>query len=149
VGRGHRPVHARVKLHSLESSWHYGEVMKVDLVALFRDLVGLNTPLILTCAGFLVLMSVQGFIFGNASALAAAQTPQIAGAASAVLGVAQAVAMATSAPIASSGGASTAVPMISVMIVGIAGSLFSYLVLARRRSNRAAGARSTFVSKSS
>ena len=70
----------------------------------------LNTPLILTCAGFLVLMAVQAFIFGNASALAAAQTPHVAGAASAVLGVTQAVAMATSAPIASSGGATTAVP---------------------------------------
>ena len=39
--------------------------------------------------------------------------------------------MATSAPIASSGGATTAVPMIWVMIVGIIGVLFSYLVLAR------------------
>jgi hypothetical protein len=39
--------------------------------------------------------------------------------------------------------------MIFVMIVGIAGSLFSYLVLARRRSNPAAGPRSTVLSKSS
>ena len=61
--------------------------------------------------GFLVLMAVQAFIFGNASALAAAQSPHVAGAASAVLGVTQAIAMATSAPIASSGGATTAVPM--------------------------------------
>jgi MFS transporter, DHA1 family, multidrug resistance protein len=89
------------------------------------------------------------FIFGNANALAAVQVPHIAGAASAVLGVTQAVALATSAPIASSGGATTAVPMIFVMIVGIAGSLFSYLVLARRRSNPAAGPRSTVLSKSS
>ena len=54
----------------------------------------LGTPLLLTCAGFLVLMAVQAFIFGNASALAAGEAPQVAGAASAVLGVAQAVAMA-------------------------------------------------------
>jgi DHA1 family bicyclomycin/chloramphenicol resistance-like MFS transporter len=94
-------------------------------------------------------MAVQALIFGNANALAAAQTPHVAGAASAVLGVTQAVAMATSAPIASSGGATTAVPMIWVMIVGIAGSLFSYLVLARRRSDPAADPRSTFLSKSS
>jgi hypothetical protein len=59
------------------------------------------------------------------------------------------VALATSAPIAISGGATTAVPMIFVMIVGIAGSLFSYLVLARRRTNPAAGPRSTVLSKSS
>jgi hypothetical protein len=31
----------------------------------------LDTPLLLTCAGFLVLMAVQAFIFGNANALAA------------------------------------------------------------------------------
>jgi MFS transporter, DHA1 family, multidrug resistance protein len=47
--------------------------------------------------------------------------------------------MATSAPIASSGGAATAVPMIWVMIIGIVGSLLSYLVLARSRSNSAVG----------
>jgi hypothetical protein len=35
VRRVHRGVHVRVKLHSLESSWHYGEVMKVDLVGFF------------------------------------------------------------------------------------------------------------------
>ena len=81
-------------------------------------------------------MAVQAFIFGNANALAAAQTRPVAGAASAVLGVAQAVAMATSAPIASSGGATTAVPMIWVMITGIGGSLFSYLALARPRSDQ-------------
>ena len=121
----------------------------VAVAALTVGVVLLGTPLVLTCAGFLVLMAVQAFIFGNANALAAAQVPHVAGAASAVLGVTQAVALATSAPIASSGGATTAVPMIFVMIVGIAGSLFSYLVLARRRSNPAAGPRSTVLSKSS
>ena len=121
----------------------------VAVAALTVGVVLLGTPLVLTCAGFLVLMAVQAFIFGNANALAAAQVPHVAGAASAVLGVTQAVALATSAPIASSGGATTAVPMIFVMIVGIAGSLFSYLVLARHRSNPAAGPRSTVLSKSS
>jgi DHA1 family bicyclomycin/chloramphenicol resistance-like MFS transporter len=121
----------------------------VAVAALTVGMVLLGTPLVLTCAGFLVLMAVQAFIFGNANALAAAQVPHVAGAASAVLGVTQAVALATSAPIASSGGATTAVPMIFVMIVGIAGSLFSYLVLARRRSNPPAGPRSTVLSKSS
>ncbi len=76
-------------------------------------------------------MTVQAFIFGKANALAAAEAQHIAGAASAVLGVTQAVAMATSAPLASSGGAVTAVPMIWVMIAGVAGSLFAYLVIAR------------------
>jgi hypothetical protein len=65
-----------------------------------------------------------------------AEATHIAGAASAVLGVTQAVAMATSAPLASSGGAATAVPMIWVMIAGVAGSLFAYLVIARPSADR-------------
>ena len=108
----------------------------VAVAALTVGVFALDTPLLLTCAGFLVLMAVQAFIFGNASALAAAQAPHVAGAASAVLGVAQAVAMAISAPLASSGGGVTAVPMIWVMIVGVAGSLFAYLVLARPSADR-------------
>jgi len=106
------------------------------VAALTVGVFALDTPLLLTCAGFLVLMAVQAFIFGNANALAAAEAPHIAGAASAVLGVTQAVAMATSAPLASSGGAATAVPMIWVMIAGVAGSLFAYLVLARPSADR-------------
>jgi hypothetical protein len=45
--------------------------------------------------------------------------------------VTQAVAMAISAPLASSGGGVTAVPMIIVMTVGSTGSLISFLVIAR------------------
>jgi MFS transporter, DHA1 family, multidrug resistance protein len=82
------------------------------VAALTVAVFALDTPLLLTCAGFLILMAVQAFIFGNANALAAAEATHIAGAATAVLGVTQAVAMATSAPLASSGGAATAVPMI-------------------------------------
>jgi MFS transporter, DHA1 family, multidrug resistance protein len=106
------------------------------VAALTVGVFALDTPLLLTCAGFLVLMAVQAFIFGSANALAAAEVPHIAGAASAVLGVTQAVAMATSAPLASSGGAATAVPMIWVMIAGVAGSLFAYLILARPSADR-------------
>jgi MFS transporter, DHA1 family, multidrug resistance protein len=68
------------------------------VAALTVGVFTLDSPLLLTCAGFLVLMAVQAFIFGNANALAAAEAPHIAGAASAVRGVTQAVAMATSAP---------------------------------------------------
>jgi Major Facilitator Superfamily len=106
------------------------------VAALTVAVFALDTPLLLTCAGFLILMAVQAFIFGNANALAAAEATHIAGAASAVLGVTQAVAMATSAPLASSGGAATAVPMIWVMIAGVAASLFAYLVLARPSADR-------------
>jgi DHA1 family bicyclomycin/chloramphenicol resistance-like MFS transporter len=119
------------------------------VAALAVGVFAFGTPLILTCAGFLVLMGVQAFIFGNANALAAAQATHVAGAASAVLGVTLAVAMATSAPIASSGGAGSAVPMIWVMMVGIVGSLLSYLLLARSRSSSAAGQSDQVLPKSS
>ena len=59
----------------------------VAVAALTVGVFALDTPLLLTCAGFLVLMAVQAFIFGNASALAAGQARHVAGAASAVLGV--------------------------------------------------------------
>ena len=108
----------------------------VAVAALAVGVLALDTPLLLTCAGFLVLMAAQAFVFGNASALAVGQARQVAGAASAVLGVAQAVAMATAAPLASSGGGVTAEPMIWVMIAGVAGSLFAYLVLARPSGDR-------------
>lgn len=106
------------------------------VMALAVGVFALGTPLLLTCVGFLVLMAVQAFIFGNASALAAGQAPQVAGAASAVLGVVQAVAMSVSAPLASSGGADTAAPMIWVMLGGLIGSLVSYLVVARPPAGR-------------
>jgi DHA1 family bicyclomycin/chloramphenicol resistance-like MFS transporter len=81
---------------------------------------------------------IQRFGGGLAAvvALAAGQARHVAGAASAVLGVVQAIAMAVSAPLASSGGSVTAVPMIWVMIAGVAGSLFAYIVLARPSATR-------------
>ena len=82
------------------------------VAALTVGVFALDTPLLLTCAGFLVLMAVQAFIYGNASALAAAQARHVAGAASAVLGVAQAVALSVAAPLASSGGRRHRCPMV-------------------------------------
>jgi DHA1 family bicyclomycin/chloramphenicol resistance-like MFS transporter len=113
------------------------------VIALSLSVWVLGTPLVLTCAGFLVLMAAQAFIFGNANALAVGQARHVAGAASAVLGVTQAIAMAISAPLASSGGGATAVPMIIVMIVGVTGSLASFLFLARPRHGPASADRST------
>jgi DHA1 family bicyclomycin/chloramphenicol resistance-like MFS transporter len=90
----------------------------IAVVALILGVLLWDTPLVLTCAGFLVLMAAQAFIFGNAGALAAMQARHIAGAAAALQGVATAVAMAVSAPLASAGGGESAVPMIAVMAVG-------------------------------
>jgi MFS transporter, DHA1 family, multidrug resistance protein len=45
------------------------------VAALTVGVFAFDTPLLLTCSGFLVLMAVQAFIFGNANALAAAGHP--------------------------------------------------------------------------
>lgn len=83
------------------------------------------------CVGFLLVMSAQAFVFGNSSAMALGMAPGLAGVASAFLGVAQAVANGTSAPLASSGGGQSAVPMVIVMLVGIVGAWTAYLMVGR------------------
>lgn len=103
------------------------------VVILTVSVLLLDTPLLLTCAGFLILMAVQAFIFGNASALATGSAPQVAGAASAVVGVMQSIASSVSSPLASSGGAQTAVPMVIVMLIGVTGAVLCYLLIARGR----------------
>jgi DHA1 family bicyclomycin/chloramphenicol resistance-like MFS transporter len=105
------------------------------VVTLILGVLLWDTPLVLTCAGFLVLMAAQAFIFGNAGALAAMKATHIAGAAAALQGVSIAVAMAVSAPLASAGGGDTAVPMIAVMAVGATLAIAS-LSLARRAERR-------------
>jgi len=105
------------------------------VVTLILGVLLWDTPLVLTCAGFLVLMAAQAFIFGNAGALAAMKATHIAGAAAALQGVSIAVAMAVSAPLASAGGGDTAVPMIAVMAVGATLAVGS-LSFARRAERR-------------
>lgn len=91
----------------------------------------LEVALVPLCVGFLLVMSAQAFVFGNSSAMALGMVPGLAGVASAFLGVAQAVANGTSAPLASSGGGQSAVPMVIVMLVGIVGAWTAYLVVGR------------------
>lgn len=104
----------------------------LGVIALSLGVLLWDTPLVLTGAGFLVVMASQAFIFGNAGALAAMEVTHLAGAAAAVQGVAAALAMAVSAPLASAGGAASAVPMVLVMLVGITVSLGAYALAGRR-----------------
>ncbi|WP_203568211.1 Bcr/CflA family efflux MFS transporter [Aestuariimicrobium ganziense] len=90
-----------------------------------------DTPLVWTAICFLVMMAVQAFVFGNAGALASSQAVHIAGSASAMLGVVQAMASSISAPLASAGGSTTAAPMGGVMISGMAMAWVAYLGIAR------------------
>jgi len=90
-----------------------------------------DTPLLLTCAGFLVLIAVQALIYGNASALAAGEVPQVAGTASRRPRRHPGRRHGHLSPDRQPGAATTAVPMIAVMMVtGIVGSL-AYLLRAR------------------
>lgn len=102
------------------------------VLALTVGVLFLGTPLILTCVSFVVLMASQAFVFGNAGAIAASKATHIAGAAAAVQGVAQSLAGALSAPLASSGGGTTAVPMIAVMLTGVSLSILSLTIATRR-----------------
>lgn len=96
-----------------------------------------DSALVPVCVGFFVIMSAQGLIFGNAGALASGEVVEHAGAASGLQGVALALALAVSAPLASSGGSETAVPMVITMGVGVAIAVTSFLWA--RRARGAAG----------
>lgn len=90
--------------------------------------LALGTPLVPTVVGFFLLMSGQAFIFGNSSSLALGAARGNAGTASAVMGLVQSTVMGISAPLASSGGATTSVPMVVVMLVGVVGAWGTYLL---------------------
>ncbi|WP_233188395.1 multidrug effflux MFS transporter [Actinomyces qiguomingii] len=106
-------------------------ISAVGIGAVAVSVLLLDVALVPLCAGFLLVMSAQAFIFGNSSALALGEAPHVAGVASALLGVAQAAANGTSAPLASSGGGQSAVPMVAVMLVGIVGAWCAYLLVGR------------------
>jgi DHA1 family bicyclomycin/chloramphenicol resistance-like MFS transporter len=95
-----------------------------------------NTALIPMCIGFFVLMAAQAFVFGNAAALAASTATEHVGSASALIGIAQSLAMAIAAPVASSGGVQTALPMVLAMLVGITGATTAFAVARRAPAAR-------------
>ncbi|MDA8438858.1 MAG: multidrug effflux MFS transporter [Propionibacterium sp.] len=99
------------------------------VAALMLGVLLWHTPLVLTCLGFLTIMASMAFIYGNAGALGAMRVTHVAGAAAAVQGVGGALANAISAPLASSGGGRTAVPMIAVMMFGSVVSILSFRLL--------------------
>ena len=85
--------------------------------------------------GFFVLLSAQGLVGPNAGALASQEVPEtLPGTGSAVLGFLQWCMAGVIAPIAGLGGARTAVPMASIVLVLVAVSFAAPLRLAGRRS---------------
>lgn len=100
------------------------------------SVLALDVALVPLCLGFVLVMGSHAFVFGNSSAMALSEVVHVAGVASAFLGVAQAVANGASVPLASSGGSSTAVPMVAVMVVGVVGAWASYLLVGRVHEGR-------------
>ncbi|MDC4233488.1 multidrug effflux MFS transporter [Actinomyces sp. B33] len=91
----------------------------------------LDQSLLATELGFAMIMTATSFIFGNSGALSLGHAREHAGTASAVQGLVQSLANGLASPLATSGGAVTAVPMVCVMIVGIVGAWLSFAILAR------------------
>lgn len=111
-------------------------ISSAGVALLAVSVFALGTSLVPTGAGFVLLLSGQAFIFGNSQALALAPVRHIAGTASAVMGLVGSLVNAGVAPLASSGGMTSAVPMAIVMLAGAIGAWVTYVVV-----GRAAGAR--------
>ena len=95
----------------------------------------LGTPLLPTCAGFLLLLSGQAFVFGNSSAQALEPVRRTAGLASAVMGLAGALVNSVVAPVSSIGGETSAVPMVIVMLVGAVAAWLTFILVGSRTSS--------------
>lgn len=94
----------------------------------------LSTPLWLAWPACFCLTFGQGLIGGNVGAMASAEAPDMAGTASALLGVAMSVAAAGSPALVNLIGPSTAWPVSTLMVVAPMLCLFAFLVVARPRS---------------
>jgi len=97
---------------------------------LLAGAVWFGMPLIVALVGFFVLMTAQGLVGPNAGALASGEVPDHPGTGSAVVGFLQWCAAGVVAPLAGLGGASTAVPMASIVLVLVAASFAALLGLA-------------------
>jgi DHA1 family bicyclomycin/chloramphenicol resistance-like MFS transporter len=97
--------------------------------------VWFSMPLGAALAGFFVLMTAQGLVGPNAGALASAAVREHPGTGSALLGFWQWVMAGTIAPLAGLGGADTAVPMATIVLVLTAASAVAYRVAGDRRTH--------------
>lgn len=114
----------------------FGLVLSLlGVVILSLSVFVFNVPTIPVLIGFALIMAATAFIFGNAGARALAESREHAGTASAVQGLVQATAMATASPLATSGGGTSAVPMILVMILGTLGAWVSFFLIARPKAS--------------
>lgn len=97
--------------------------------------VATGGTLALALAGLFVSVSCIGFVMPNATALALADHADVAGSASALLGLNQFLVGAVVAPIVGIAGAGTAVPMALVMTLLCLGALLALTVLTGREQS--------------
>lgn len=97
--------------------------------------IALDGGLIALLASLFLVVAAVGLVVPNATALAMADYPDVAGSASALLGVSQFVAAAIAAPLVGLAGAANALPLAVVVIVFEIAALLS-LVLSRRAGPR-------------
>ena len=102
-------------------------IASLGVAILTTAVFALGTPVVLTCAGFAVLMGAQSLIYGNAAAMALGTVRRWAGTASALQGLVQALAAAVSAPLATMGESTDARPMVVVMLAGISVAWLAFL----------------------
>lgn len=105
----------RVPLHRMMSAGICANVATTALL-LVLGIAGISLWPALVLL-FLTLFSL-GFVFANATSLAVAQVPHLAGTGSAVLGALQFGLAAVVSPLVGLGGENTAIPMVSAMFAG-------------------------------
>jgi DHA1 family bicyclomycin/chloramphenicol resistance-like MFS transporter len=93
--------------------------------------VAFGAPLAVVLVALFVTVASVGFVMPNATALALADHAEVAGSASALLGVNQFIVGAVVAPIVGIAGVGTAVPMALVMLVLCLGAALALATLAR------------------
>lgn len=91
-------------------------------------LVATAAPALALAAPLLILSASLGFVLGNATALALAAVPHMAGTGSAVLGALQFGLAALVSPLVSLGGSTTAAPLAVVMVVAAALAMISFVI---------------------
>ncbi|MDJ0393679.1 multidrug effflux MFS transporter [Rhodococcus sp. G-MC3] len=105
----------RIPLHRMMSAGIGGIVVTTTLL-LILGIVGISLwPTLILL--FLTLLCL-GFVYANATSLAVAQVPHLAGTGSAVLGALQFGLAAIISPLVGLGGEDTAIPMVVAMFVG-------------------------------
>ncbi len=83
----------------------------------------------------MALVASLGFILPNSTALALSDHPQVAGSASALIGLLQYAVGATAAPLVGLAGEDTALPMAVIITTAASAALFAFLTLTRRHAN--------------